>query len=85
MKQWGKLLVAIVIFLKAYPISADTDSKAVSHLGSSVFFPTLTQVLDTNLHKYQFVHRNEATVYKGKRQNHNNQHGNYIQGKEAKQ
>ena len=74
--------------MKAYPISADTDSKAVSHLGTfSVlsFFSTLTQVLDPKLHKYQFVHQNEATVYKGKRQNHNNQHGNYIQGKEAKQ
>ena len=74
--------------LKTYPISADTDSKAVSHLGpffqSFVFFP-LTQVLDPKLHKYQFVHQNEATVYKGKRQNHNNQHGNYIQGKETKQ
>ena len=71
--------------MKAYPISADTDSKAVSHLGSFRFFSTQTQALDPKLQKYQFVHQNEATVYKGKRQNHNNQHGNYIQGKEAKQ
>ena len=31
------------------------------------------KVLDTNLHKYYFVHENETTIYMEKRQTNNNQ------------
>ena len=81
-----QIIVAIVIFWKLTQYQqTQTLKQSAILVVFSLFSSTLTQVLDTKLHKYQYVHQNEATVYKGKRQNHDNQHGNYIQGKEAKQ